>query len=77
MPYVVFDQYHHSSPELVSVCAVGCVTGNGESCSGREFCFTDGCYIYVVDVEEQGELRFLVLHGVSVPGYNTKVVTYL
>ena len=67
---IVFDQYQHASSVLVSVCAVGDVARDVESRCGGEFCFVDGCYVYVVVVEEQGEFCFLGGDGVSVPGYD-------
>jgi len=66
----VFDQYHYSSSESVSVCAVSRVAWNEESGFGGKFCFPDGSYVYVVGVEERGKLCFLVSNGVGVPGYN-------
>jgi hypothetical protein len=55
---------------LVSICAVGDVSGDVESgCSG-EFCFIDGRYIDVVFVEKQSEFCFFGVDSVSIPGYN-------
>jgi len=55
---------------MVSICAVGDVARDVEPRRGGEFCFVDGCYVYVVVVEEQGEFCFLGGDGVSVPGYD-------
>jgi hypothetical protein len=54
----VFDQYHNSPSELVSIGAVSFVARDGESRCGGEFRFSDCCYVYVVGVEEQGKLCF-------------------
>jgi hypothetical protein len=67
----VFDQYHYSSSESVSVGAVICVAWNVESGFWREYCSPDCSYVYVVGVEEQGKLCFFVSNGVGVPGFNT------
>jgi hypothetical protein len=67
----VFDQYHYSSSELISVGAMSYITWGGESRFGGEFSFPDCSYVYVVDTEEQGELCFYVSDGVSVPSYDT------
>jgi hypothetical protein len=55
---------------LVSICAVGDVSGDVESGCGWKFRFIDGCYIDVIFVEEQDKFCFLVVDGVCVPGYN-------
>ena len=62
---IVFDQYQHASSVLVSVCAVGDVARDVESRCGGEFCFVDGCYVYVVVVEEQGEFAFLLVRALA------------
>jgi hypothetical protein len=55
----------------VSGCAVRDVAWDVESRGVAKFCFINGCYVYIVVVEEENQLCFFGGDSISVPGYDT------